>query len=260
MQEGFIALSRKIVDSELFSKPPLYLKVWIYLLTKAQHQDYKMLKRGQLFVSIPELQDACTHYIGNRKVKPSKDQIFNILEYFRKQPEPNAESNENKPMITTAKTTRGLIVNIEKYSLYQDFSNYETNTENNENLIPNPTPPLVETQHYKQELQEIKDLKELKDLNTSSEPTQSSSKNPSLLLKDGSYYVISNEDIAKYQDAYPKINVVGELKRMSLWCESNVSKCKTRKGISRFIVNWLSRQQKDLQGKKGVTANDYPEL
>lgn len=252
MQEGFIALSRKIIESELFNKPPLYLKVWIYLLMKAQHQDYKGLKRGQLFVSIPELQDACTHYIGNRKVKPSKDQIFNILEYFRKQPETNAESNENKPMITTAKTTRGLIVNIEKYSLYQDFSNYETNAETDEKSIPNPTPPFVESRHYKQELQELKDL------NTSSEHAPSSSKN--LLLKDGSCYEISDEDISKYQEAFPKLDVASELKRMSLWCESNVSKRKTKKGISRFIVNWLSRQQKDQQGKKGVTVNDYPEL
>lgn len=257
MQEGFIVLSRKIVESELFSKPPLYLKVWVYLLTRAQYQDYKGLKRGQLFVSIPELQDACTHYIGNRKVKPSKDQIFNILEYFRKQPESNAESNENQPMITTAKTTRGLIVNIEKYSLYQDFSNYEANAETDENSISKPTPPLVETRHYKET---IINIKELKDLNTSSEHAPSSSKNPALLLKDGSYYVISDEEVVKYQEAYPKLDVVGELKRMSLWCESNISKCKTRKGISRFIVNWLSRQQKDQQGKKGVTINDYPEL
>lgn len=257
MQEGFIVLSRKIVDSELYSKPPLYLKVWIYLLTRAQYQDYKGLKKGQLFVSIPELQDACTHYIGNRKVRPSKQQIYTILEYFRKLPETNAESYANKPMITTAKTTRGLIINIEKYSLYQDFSYYETNAENDEILIPKATPPLIATQHYKET---IINIKELKDLNTSSEPAPSSNKNISLLLKDGSSYEVCDEDIAKYQEAYSNLDVVGELKRMSLWCESNISKRKTRKGISRFIVNWLSRQQKEERNKKGVTVSDYPEL
>jgi len=34
---GYILLSRKLIESEIFKKPPLYIKVWNYLLLKAQH-------------------------------------------------------------------------------------------------------------------------------------------------------------------------------------------------------------------------------
>ena len=68
--EGWISLYRKLLDNEIMRKPPLYLKVWIWLLLKAQHSDYGNLKRGQLFTSIPEIQDAMTYNVGYRKEKP----------------------------------------------------------------------------------------------------------------------------------------------------------------------------------------------
>lgn len=57
---GYVLLPRKIIDSEIINKPPLYLKVWIYLLQIAQHTDYKQLKRGQVRTSIPEIIEACS--------------------------------------------------------------------------------------------------------------------------------------------------------------------------------------------------------
>ena len=69
---GYILESRKILESEIWNKPPLYFKVWHYLLLNAQHGDYKGLKRGQLITSIPEIQEACSYNVGYRKVKPSK--------------------------------------------------------------------------------------------------------------------------------------------------------------------------------------------
>jgi hypothetical protein len=56
---GYVLLSRKLIDSEIFKKPPLYLKVWIYLLQRAQHGDFKQLKRGQVTTSIAEIMEAC---------------------------------------------------------------------------------------------------------------------------------------------------------------------------------------------------------
>jgi hypothetical protein len=131
---GYILLSRKIIDSEIFKKPPLYLKVWIYLLSSAQHKDYKGLKRGQLFTSIPDIQEACSHMVGYRKVTPTKDQIYNILEWLRKRCESQYESNDSTTMITTTKATHGLLINIDKYCVYQNPKSYESNDEpNNEN-------------------------------------------------------------------------------------------------------------------------------
>ena len=131
-------ISRKIIESEIWNKPPLYLKVWIYLLMKAQHQKYKGLKRGQLRTSIPEIQEACTYYVGFRKVTPSKKEVWSVIDFLRstqngnisRNPyEENAKGNNEGNMIETTKATQGLLVTICNYNVYQDPKHYEGNAE-----------------------------------------------------------------------------------------------------------------------------------
>ncbi len=126
--EGYILVSRKLVHNIIFSKPHLYIKVWIYLLSKAQHKDYKGLKRGQLWTSIPEIQAACSYYVGFRKEVPTKKQIFDILEWLRS----SYEADTTGTMITTMKGTQGILVTIENYAFYQDKKNYERNDDSND--------------------------------------------------------------------------------------------------------------------------------
>jgi uncharacterized phage protein (TIGR02220 family) len=135
IEGGYILLSRKIVESEIFKKPPLYLKVWVYLLASAQHKQYKQLDKGQLYTSIPEIQEACSYRIGFRKEIPTKDQIYNILEWLRKCCEGCNESNVKATMISTMKATHGMIVNIDKYTFYQNPKNYESNDESNNEKV-----------------------------------------------------------------------------------------------------------------------------
>jgi hypothetical protein len=148
--EGCILLSRKLLNSGIFNKPPLYIKVWIYLLTRAQHKDYKGLKRGQLWTSIPEIQKACSYYIGFRKEIPTKKQIFDVLEWLRNP----YEADSKGTMITTTKGTHGILVNIEKYELYQDIKNYERNDESNNE---EPTKGTTREQ-YKQECKRMNNI------------------------------------------------------------------------------------------------------
>lgn len=145
---GYILLSRKLIESEIWNKPPLYLKIWVYLLSQAQHQDYKGLKRGQLWTSIPEIQDAMSYKVGFRIEKPSKKQVWSALEWMRG---PSARSNTRnpceqlvnkttkEPMIETTKGTHGILVNIVNYGLYQDPKNYEGNNEGNNDGTMNGT-------------------------------------------------------------------------------------------------------------------------
>lgn len=122
---GYILLSRKIIDSSIWNKPPLYIKVWIYLLSKAQWKGYKELKRGQLWTSMPEIQKACTYKIGYRTVTPTTKEIRDVIEWLRSPGEGNAKGS----MIGTTRGTHGLLVNIHNYSIYQDSDNYEGHTE-----------------------------------------------------------------------------------------------------------------------------------
>lgn len=135
---GYIILSRKIIESEIWNKPPLYLKVWIYLLNKAQYSEYKSLKRGQLFTSIPEIQQNCFWYVGFRKVVPTKDQIFQVIEWLRTGCAHNAEGNAKATMIATMKATHGIVITIHNYGLYQDSKNYESNDDGNNEKTTKP--------------------------------------------------------------------------------------------------------------------------
>ena len=122
---GYILLSRKLLDSDIMSKPPLYLKVWVYLLSRAQHRDYKGLKRGQLRTSIPEIQEAMSHMVGYRKEVPTYKQIRGVLDWLRFPHEGSAKGNTKGGMIVTTKGTHGMVVTIVNYDLYQDPRSYE---------------------------------------------------------------------------------------------------------------------------------------
>lgn len=126
---GYILESRTIVNSPIWDKPPLYFKVWHYLLLRAQHSDYKGLKRGQLITSIPEIQEACSYYVGYRKVKPTKKEIYGIVNFFRNPYEGDDEGNNEGSMIVTTKVTHGMLVTICNYNVYQDPKFYEGNNE-----------------------------------------------------------------------------------------------------------------------------------
>ncbi len=115
---GYILLARRLLDSNVMMGSPVVLKLWVWLLLKASHLPYKNIERGQVFTTIEEMREACAYKIGYRSVKPSKDQIRSAYEAFTK-----------ATMITTTKTTRGLIITLCNYDYYQNPSNYETHNE-----------------------------------------------------------------------------------------------------------------------------------
>lgn len=156
---GYILISRRLIDSEIWEKPPLYLKVWIYILSKARHRADKGFERGELLISIPELQEACSHKIGFRKETPTKKQIFNILEFLRNPYDGNDDSHTSATMIGTTKTTRGLVVKVHNYNVYQDPKNYERNNEGNAERNDSGTAKGTTGEHYTQELEELKNSK-----------------------------------------------------------------------------------------------------
>lgn len=64
-----------------------------------------------------------------------------------------------------------------------------------------------------------------------------------LLLNDGSEYGVTQEDIDEWQDTFPNVDVMQQLKAMKLWLKDSPKKRKTRNGIRRFVTNWLDREQ-----------------
>ena len=132
IQGGYILLARSLIDSGIMQKPPLYLKLWVWMLEKAQFKMNAQLKRGQLKTSIKEMQEAMKWYVGYRKEMPSLKEIRTICNWLsRRSDEGHAKVTTTGTMIVTTKVTNGIIITICNYDKYQDSKNYEGNYEGN---------------------------------------------------------------------------------------------------------------------------------
>ena len=167
---GYILISKAITDSDIWHKPPIYVKVWLYLLRSAMYANDGHLKRGQLFTSIQEIAEACSYHKGYQKVTPSKHEIYTVIEYLRKTDEGNDEGNTNVPMIVTTKVTHGMLVTICNYNKYQDPRFYEGNNESNNESNTNVTTRRQRVNNIKNEYKENKKEKNIeRDMRESSD-------------------------------------------------------------------------------------------
>jgi len=64
-----------------------------------------------------------------------------------------------------------------------------------------------------------------------------------LTLNDKTEYPVTEEQVEEWAKLYPAVDVIQELRKMKGWLDANPSKRKTKKGILRFINNWLSKEQ-----------------
>jgi hypothetical protein len=117
---GFIIKARKIEESEIAHAAPAIREIWDWILMQCNHKDNPALniRRGQCVRKIADIQDGLHWFVGYRKETYSKTQCENALEWLRK-----------RQMITTTKTTRGLIITVCKYDSYNKVENYEYNSE-----------------------------------------------------------------------------------------------------------------------------------
>jgi uncharacterized phage protein (TIGR02220 family) len=115
---GYILLARKTLESEIMKKPPLFFKLWGWMLLQAKFKLKNGLERGQFKTSIAEMREAMSYLVGYRKETPTTKQIRAVYESLTK-----------GSMIGTTKVTGGMIVTILNYEEYQDPKNYEGHNE-----------------------------------------------------------------------------------------------------------------------------------
>ena len=78
----------------------------------------------------------------------------------------------------------------------------------------------------------------------------------SMILNDGTYFDVSEEDFEKWSALYPAVDVMRELRKMVGWCDANPKKRKTKRGIRAFINSWLAKEQDfgKNQTERGMSA------
>ena len=108
IKNGAFQIARQLFDSELWiEKPSSWKIIWIYILGKVNHQDNKQFERGEGFFNFSqELKQ-----IG-RDI--TYDMIRHSMTYFKR-----------NGMLSTTKSTRGIIVKVLKYNKFQKLENYK---------------------------------------------------------------------------------------------------------------------------------------
>ena len=65
----------------------------------------------------------------------------------------------------------------------------------------------------------------------------------SLSLNDGTEHWIYEDDVSKWSELFPAVDVMQELRKMKSWLDGNKERRKTKRGIASFINSWLSKEQ-----------------
>ncbi len=106
---GYILLARNIINSEIWQKPPAYLKIWIYILALVSYKKSKKNDLGEYVFNFKQTKiPGVTTY-----------QIYEFLRWAK-----TVSSTDSTTQITTQKTTRGIRLKVTKYAYYQDVKNY----------------------------------------------------------------------------------------------------------------------------------------
>lgn len=124
---GYILFARKFLDSGIMDKPPLWSKLFLWMLLKANRTDgYKGLKPGEFYTNIREMRDAMTHFVGYRKETPTPKQIRRVYEGLsRGTAGGTAKGTGETIKVSPLKGNRGVKITILNYEAYQDPKNYE---------------------------------------------------------------------------------------------------------------------------------------
>lgn len=112
---GYILQPRAIDQSSIAKSPPHVREIWMYILRRANHADCpeQRLRRGQLRTSYREILADLSWTVGYRKESYKKTQCEIAMRVLTRE-----------GMITTAKSTRGMVITVCKYDYYQNPNHY----------------------------------------------------------------------------------------------------------------------------------------
>ena len=106
---------------------------------------------------------------------------------------------------------------------------------------------------------EVNQSKENESKENSSEPYQASELvilEIPLIKRDG-FYLITESMIKEWEDTFPAVDIMQDLKNMRAWCIANPTKNKTKQGALKFITQWLTKTQNNGGNKVKPTKQGF---
>ena len=133
-------------------------------------------------------------------------------------------------------------IEAEKLRLFENNNgtNDTTNDGTNTGQMSDKTPPEIRDKSI-----EIRDKENINTVARSSgrQTSEPEADVEALILNDGSEWRPTEALFAEYVRLYPNVDVKQQFNVMRSWCLSNPKKRKTRRGITRFVNSWLTREQ-----------------
>ena len=133
-------------------------------------------------------------------------------------------------------------IEAEKLRLFENNNgtNDTTNDGTNTGQMSDKTPPEIRDKSI-----EIRDKENINTFARSSgrQTSEPEADVEALILNDGSEWRPTEALFAEYVRLYPNVDVKQQFNVMRSWCLSNPKKRKTRRGITRFVNSWLTREQ-----------------
>lgn len=228
---GWISLHRQIVNSWLWEdKPYAYGQAWTDMLLMANRSSNRF-PLGNEIVTLEAGEFVTSELKLMERWGWSKTKVRRFLQLL-----------ENDGMIIKKTDRKKTTISVVNYSKFQ---NIKTDSRPIKDQTKTDSRPIKNTNNNVNNENNTNNI-------ISSEPDKSAP-NPSgimIQLNDKSFYDVPLEKISLWENTYPAADVRQELKKMAAWCDSNPTRRKTKRGIERFINNWLSRTQ-DSGGTKG---------
>lgn len=76
-----------------------------------------------------------------------------------------------------------------------------------------------------------------------------------ILTNTGEEYPIFQNDIDRWAEQFPAVDVMQALRSMQAWSDSHPQKRKTKRGMRAFVTNWLNREQNKGGNKNGSNSS-----
>lgn len=118
------------------------------------------------------------------------------------------------------------------------------------------TLPSTETVHTKERSKNNSKHIELAKANSCSEQSSEPAKAWIPTNKRDEFFNVTQSMIDEWSETFPGVDVMQQLREMYSWSNANPTRRKTQRGMPRFIVNWLSREQD--KPKPQVTTHVKP--
>lgn len=74
-------------------------------------------------------------------------------------------------------------------------------------------------------------------------------------LKNGDDYVVTENDVERFEQLYPDLDIHAEMRKMYGWLISHKQKQKTKRGMPKFLNGWINRAYVELVQMPKAQAN-----